>query len=77
MFKLFEWIKSLDGGEEVKDWIHKCRAAGPLRFNQGDAYLAKGVGEATPATEAGEAKSPLFMDMVAEMKNSGKPGKLK
>jgi hypothetical protein len=38
------------------------------RFNQGDAYFAKALGEDVPATNAGEAEKPVMETIVERLK---------
>ena len=57
--------------EEHIDWdegVGDLFKTDPLRYNQGDAYFAKHLDEATPATKVGKTTTPMLIGALKHMK---------
>lgn len=68
-WKWVERIAEYDDG--MKQWMERCKAEKPLRFNQGDAYFADHLGIPLDATEPGEiTEKPILMQMFAKEQSS-------
>jgi len=69
------WLGNTVGrghGDEAREWLDKVNAAGPLRYNQGDAYFAQHMEHGIPATAIGE-QSTTIMEHIIENMDIEKP----
>lgn len=61
---LEDMIKSEDENHYVDDKLRSIKFDKALRFNQGDAYFAKHVDHAPPATVPGAAQEPVLTQLL-------------
>jgi hypothetical protein len=75
--QFLSWLEKLIEKEclPLGEWLEKVKQATPLRFNQGDFYLAARMGEEIPCSEPGESQAPILIQACkAQVPDNGDQG---
>lgn len=77
--EFMSWLEEIvdEYGKDAEEWLVEVKASKPLRFNQGDAYFARAVGQKIPITEPGKANGTLLNSMIKKQTKSNKKRKTK
>lgn len=63
----FEWASSFEYKlyfPDLDEWLERCQASDPLRYNQGDAYFAGHLDQDIPSSAPGEAQPTVLSNVV-------------